>query len=212
MKNCAIGIALLALAGCVTSRSPDFPDYNKNLSGENEKKSISYSIIRTQSASPSKNFDPDSSTVAMAGAWVGPETEDAIKTKFSRVFEDAATSLIPFGNDNATKADITLHINQQNAWNPLTVFPAFVSGYTLLIVPCWGDDVYYLKVKATRKTGLKKEYLIMRDVSTTTWLPFIFAMPFGELPATARDKITLENWKELRYRMEADGFFDKSDK
>ena len=210
MKNIAIGIVLLAMAGYVTSRSPDFPDYNRNLSEGKEKKSISYSIVRTQSMSPSKNFDSNSSSLAIQGGWVAPETAEAVKIKLNAVFEDAATSLVPISNTLATEADITLHVNQQNAWNPLVVLPAFVSGFTWLIVPCWGDDVYYLKVKATSKTGLKKEYLIMRDLTTTAWLPFIFAMPFSELPVTARDKITLENWKELRYKMEADGFFDKS--
>ena len=101
-----------------------------------------------------------------------------------------------------------LDIHQQNAWNPLAVFPAMLGGFTLGICPCWGDDVYHLNALARSKSGLNKEYTVSRTVTTTTWLPFIFAMPFSDAPLISRDKITLENWKELRCRMEHDGFFD----
>jgi len=35
-------------------------------------------------------------------------------------------------------------------------------------------------------------------------------MPFADSPVAAREKVTLENWKELRCKMEEDGFFDNA--
>jgi hypothetical protein len=145
----------------------------------------------------------------LLGGWVGAQSSEDAVTQFKTVFENSATSISSFVDSNASEADVKLSIHQQNAFNPLAAIPAFFSGASFLIIPCWGDDIYYLNVKAENKDGLKKEYLIMRDVKTTTWLPLILAMPFGELPVVARDKITLENWKELKSKMEDDGFFDK---
>ena len=209
MKNiCTIGFIALCISGCVTSRSPDCCGYNRQLTEGKVKKSISYSFIRT--ASKNKEFDPKSAVLPLQGAWVGPQTTEDAEYQFKTIFEDSVSSILSFSESKASECDIKLTINQQNGFNPLAVIPAFFSGASFCIIPCWADDVYYLNVKAENKRGLKKEYLIMRDVSTTTWLPLILAMPFSEMPLTARNKITAENWKDLKCKMEADGFFDKN--
>lgn len=202
----AASLSAAIFSGCITSRSPDCTAYDKNLANGKQKKSISFSFLR--SASPNQYFSPSSPLVPMQGAWATPQPSDAALYQFKTVFEDSAASFSSFTESTGSDSEIKMTINQQNGFNPLSGIPAFFSGATLLLMPCWADDVYYLSVKAENKKGLKKEYLIRRDVTTTAWLPFIFAMPFSDMPWTARDKITLENWKELKSRMEMDGFFD----
>lgn len=202
-------ILAMLMTGCVTSRTPDCVGYRINLKKDKENRSVAYSFVRSTNIAVNKGFDPMSSTPAVAGGWVGPQTDIAALTQFNAVFEPATKSLTPTVDRTGGSCDIMLSIHQQNAYNPLVVIPAALSGFTWSIIPCWGDDVYYLNVvAANNRTGEKKEYLISRKVSTTVWLPFIFAAPFGEMPTTARDHITMENWKELRCKLEDDGFFD----
>lgn len=195
-------------SGCVTRRSPDFAGYQLQMQVGKEQKSIAYSLRRSGSASVDKEFNPNSTAPAMAGCWVGPQPEATVLQQFNSVFQPTATAITPTVDQMGGNCDIMLELHQQNAWNPLAVFPAMLGGFSLGLVPCWGDDVFHLNVKATNKTGLRREYTISRAVTTTTWLPCIFVMPVSESPVTARENVTLENWKELRGRMEADGFFD----
>jgi uncharacterized protein YcfL len=208
MKNCVIGIVLLALAGCVTSRSPDFV-CNDSQSKSMEKKSIAYEIQCTTSYQ--KEFDEAQSSVQGQGAWVQPHTKEESIVHFKTVFKDLSSSISPI-DPRKESADIVVSINLQNSWNSQVVAAAFLHGLSLYCIPCWGDDIYYLKATVKNKKGVQKEYLIKRNISTTSWLPFIVVTPFGELPITARNKVVEANWKELRFKMAADGFFDKSDK
>lgn len=198
----------MVMTGCITSRSPDFYGYRLQLDEGKQKKAIAYTLIRSGAASTHKSFDPMSSTPAFTGAWAGAQVEQVAVGQFRSIFEPAAKNISPSFDLRIGDADILMEINQQNTWNPLACIPAFFSGFTFGCIPCWGDDIYYLNAKVTSKTGRKKEYLIKREVSTVSWLPLIFAMPFGEMPVTAVNKITQENWKELRQKMEDDGFFD----
>lgn len=207
---CAAVICGAVLSGCVTSRSPDCIGYQSKLDAGKTKKSIAYSYRRSSTASVAKTFDSTSATPATCSAWVVPQDEAGSLRQFCSTFESASMAITPTIDRNGGLCDIMLDIHQQNAWNPLCIFPAMLGGFTLGICPCWGDDVYHLNVVARSKSGLNKEYTVSRTVTTTTWLPFIFAMPFSDTPLSSRDKITLENWKEIRCRMEADGFFDAS--
>lgn len=202
MRHFLIGFALLA--GCVTSRSQN-DSLNDNACMDKEKKSIAYEIWCTTSYR--KEFDEKQSSVQGQGAWVMPQTKEESVVDFKAVFKDYALSILPV--NKSKDHDILLSIHMQNSWDSRVVIAAFMHGLSLYCIPCWGDDVYYLKVTAVNKKGLEKEYLIRREVSTTSWLPLIFAMPFSEKPITARNKVMTENWKELLIRMSKDGFFDK---
>ena len=51
--------------------------------------------------------------------------------------------------------DIKLAINQQSTFDMAgAVLGGFVCGATLMFVPCWGDDVYYLHAIASGRDGL----------------------------------------------------------
>lgn len=212
MKNLVIvmsGFVVVILeSGCVTRRSPDFAGYQMQLQAGKEQKSIAYSLQRSGNASVDKEFNPNSTSPAVTGCWVAPQPENMVLQQFNSIFQPAATTITPTVDRTGGSCDVMLEVHQQNAWNPLAVFPAMLGGFSLGLIPCWGDDVYHLNVKATNKTGLCREYTISRAVTTTTWLPCIFAMPVSESSVTARENVTLENWRELRSRMEADGFFD----
>ena len=207
---CTAVLCGAVFAGCVTSRTPDCFGYRPDLGTGKEKKSIAYSFRRSGNVSIEKAFDPASATPATCGAWVGSQDETSAIRQFYTTFGPASTAITPTIDRNGGNCDIMLDIHQQNAWNPLCVFPVALCAFTLTCCPCWGDDVFHLNVSARSKSGLSREYTISRKVTTTTWLPFILATPFSDPPLISRDKITLENWKEIRCRLESDGFFDAS--
>ena len=199
----AVGIVV---SGCVTSRSPDCSEYTLQLGKEKLKKSISFSLLRTSHTSSGKEFEPCSATPAFQGAWAGSQSQETAIAQLKGVFDPVATSVAPITVGKET--EIKLEIHQQNTYNELISVAAFFHGFTFGCIPCWGDDVYYLSVRASNNKGLTKNYLLMRDVTTVSWLPLILVMPFSELPATAVNMITMENWKELKMKLENDGFFD----
>lgn len=195
--------------GCITSKSPDCT-VDTNALGD--KKSIGFTFRVTATSSNAKEFNPYIATHIGTGAWVNPQSESEALAQFNAVFSPVVKEVKRFYTTVDEDYDIKLALNQQSTFDMAgAVLGGFVCGATLMFVPCWGDDVYYLHAIASSCDGLKKEYLIRRSVTTSAWLPFILAMPFVELPWTARNHITMENWKELRARMEADGFFGTQD-
>ena len=203
-----IGACLASiLCGCVTSRSEDFRGSFRGVPAP-EKKSIVYSFRTTSTSSQSKDFNAYTTASIGTGAWVPPQEDGAALRQFAEVFSPVAESLKRTYASGLEDGDVFIELHQQSTFNMAgAIFGGLVCGATLMIVPCWGDDVYYLHAKASNRDGLKREYLIRRDLTCTTWLPLVLAMPFSEMPWTARNCITMENWKELLARMEADGFF-----
>lgn len=199
----------LTTAGCMTSKSPGWTtSYLRHTGNVTERKSIAYSFVQSGSRSLGKAFYPTASTPG-PGAWCPPQPEAEAIRQFRRIFSHAAKAINPTLDPMGGNCDIMMEIHQQNAFNPLSCFPAMLCGATFMLCPCWGDDVYHLNAKVRSRDGKFKEYLISRTVTTTAWAPLIFAAPFCEFPIRARDSITTENWKELLSRMESDGFFDR---
>lgn len=201
-------IVLFAFAGCITSRSPDCPDYHPERAAHLQQRSITCTIRRSTATSIGKEFKADSPDLTTHGGWARRQSQSETREQFQSVFAPVATTFTG-PSDAADPGDITLTVHQQNTYNPLCLFPVFLSGLSGMTLPVWGEERYYLHATARdNRTQQIKTYLIQRKFTTFRQIYLLFAMPFSELPSTAVDCITLENWKELRARMEADGFFN----
>lgn len=201
-----IVVCAAALAGCVTSVDREYEPSRAVIVPCTEK-SIAYSFRRATHAATSVEFDRSDKDGALLGGWAAPQEETVALAQFRDAFRRDAKTIVPTGDGNRGSCDIMMDVMQQNSFNSLAPVASFFSGLTFTIIPCWGDDMYTLYVEVSDGSGRKKTYQVSRSVSTVTWLPFIFGLPFTGTPNTRVDEITLYNWQELRDRMAADGFF-----
>lgn len=215
MKNKAVYItAVFAVfilgSGCISTITPNFTVSSAATGNGKASKIITYNFRRTSRCSTSADFDKDICNASgLNGAWVVPQDESVAISQFRKAFSHRATEIRCFANETNIEYDICMDIMQQNSWNGLCLFAAQFSGFTLTLVPCWGDDAYTLYVEASSKRGLKRTYQLTSTLTTITWAPFILAMPIVGMPTTHANEMTEAHWSELLRRMERDGFFDE---
>ena len=207
MMAFAIGSSIM-LSGCITSTSYQYESSQGKATCTKAMRRIVYTLQRT-TRNDGGRFDEAKGGAFLQGAWAAPQYANVALMQFRENFKGLASDIREEGKDHTTMDyDIKLKIHVQNSFNKAVQIPAFISGLSLFIIPSWGDDSYTLCVEALGANGLTKTYRLEANVTTIVWLPFALARPFVDMPAQCVETITSANWRELRTRMENDGFFD----
>lgn len=199
--------AVLGFSGCVTSAMPRYASTCSGETGQLEKKSVAYTFRRMTRLSSDGGYSKIQCGAPTSGCWAAPQPEATALGQFREAFGPWAKVIADQGSGVPGEADVTMEIVQQNGWDPVCLLGGLVSGFTLGLVPCWGDDAYVLHVEARDRHGRQKTYEVESVVTTVVWTPLILAAPFTSLPVTRVNEVTRAHWEELRRRMMADGFF-----
>ncbi len=130
-----------------------------------------------------------------------------LEKEFLEVLEESGLFDSRLGKDKAST--LVMEVDFLNFGNPAAMVPAFVSGYTFGVLPCWATDNYTLTVKV--KTGDEQIYRYeMNDaLLSVIWLPMILTTPFKP-PWKIAKEVRQNMYKKLVMDMKRDGIFDKN--
>lgn len=101
-----------------------------------------------------------------------------------------------------SNGDITIEARLVNSGNPAALIPAFITGFTLYMVPSWATDTFTVTAKIKTRDGEEYPYQLEDSTTLVQWLPMIFVPgSIMNIPGEVRKNI----WKNLILKMHQDG-------
>lgn len=185
----AVAGSVVLSSGCVAFRADKLPavDFTSVAPAPTKTKVFSRWRIETKSSLANDQAK------AMAAALHKKYFDDAVAASSCCVLVEG-----PEG------ADLVVDGVAHDENNPAVMIPAFITGFSMFIIPSWATATIHISADASRD-GQVRQYDFTDSATMVQWLPMIFAMPFVDNPITAGRKLDENTYRNLVRQMRVDG-------
>ena len=103
--------------------------------------------------------------------------------------------------------DLDIRVELLNSGDPAALIPAFITGFSLYVIPSWATDNFEVSCKVSTADGQTREYKLKDSTTLVQWLPMIVVFPFK--PITGVAELRKKIYKNLIIKMQEDGILPK---
>ena len=195
-----IAIVSLMSASLITSGCAGFKEHNLSevskddikISSENKVKLFSrWTLINNSSIANDQ--------INAAGAAIH-------KKNFENALSESNCCIIV---ESPSEADVIVDGKGYNDNNMAAVFPAFITGLTLFVIPSWATAKFHISAEVKSKSE-SESYELKDSMTMVQWLPMIFVMPFTGTPFKAEKEVGENTYRSLVFKMKQEGFLSKT--
>lgn len=132
-----------------------------------------------------------------------------------KMAEEFATVLRESGyfasvSEAVSGGEVHIQTHLLNSGNPAAIIPAFITGYSLFVIPSWATDKWTVTAKVTTSDNQEYSYTLDDANVIFSWLPAIILTPFMH-PIEVTGEVRKNMYKNLITQMQRDGVLPKSE-